>query len=91
MRTIAVRKALSALRNRRNGKRINSFPITMGSIYELDNEYDEDVISVKKLMAALDRNLADSDIPVLAQMLKMDELLLRKALSGLNHVDVVKW
>ncbi|MBQ7563877.1 MAG: hypothetical protein IJT16_07795 [Lachnospiraceae bacterium] len=57
----------------------------------MDNEYDEDVISVKKLMAALDRNLADSDIPVLAQMLKMDELLLRKALSGLNHVDVVKW
>ena len=29
MRTIAVRKALAALRNRRNRKRINSFPINI--------------------------------------------------------------
>ena len=63
----------------------------MKSIYDLDDEYDEDIISVKKLMVALDRNINDDDILALAQILKVEESQLRRALSSINHIDIVKW
>ena len=63
----------------------------MGSIYDLNNEYDEDVINVKRLMSSLDRNVDDDDIPTLSKILKMNEPLLRRTLNSLNQVDIIKW
>lgn len=63
----------------------------MHTIYDLDDEYDEDIINVKILLAALSRNITEDNVPVLSEMLDLESSQLSMALSSLNHIDVIKW
>ena len=63
----------------------------VSNIYDLDKEYDEDVINAKKLLAALTRNITEENAPVLAELLGLELPQLSKALHSLDHIDIMKW
>lgn len=63
----------------------------MSTIYDLDQEYDDDIINVKKLLGALDRNIDEDNAPVLAEIVGFDLSQLYRAIRSLNHIDVIKW
>lgn len=63
----------------------------MSTIYDLDADYDDDVINVKKLLAALSQNINDDNVSGLAEILDFELPDLRRILRSLNHIDVVKW
>ncbi len=63
----------------------------MSTIYDLDADYGDDVINVKKLLAALSQNINDDNVSGLAEILDFELPDLRRILRSLNHIDVVKW
>lgn len=63
----------------------------MHTIYDFDDEYDEDIINVKKLLGALSRNVTRDNVPALAEILGLESSLLSRALCSIDHIDVIKW